>query len=132
MASIFKRGGKSSKSCYIIQYTDENGKRRTKRGAKDKDATLQIARKIESDIALRKAGLIDPKAERVSKENQKEISFHLQDWENDFKARNIAPKQIKTALTRVKTVFEYAGVHYLKDILPSNIQEAMGRLKKGR
>ena len=48
MASIFKRKGRAS---YQIEYTDASGRRRTVRGYRDKKATEEKARQIETRIA---------------------------------------------------------------------------------
>ena len=64
MASIYKPPGRKK---YIIEFRDENGRRRRKTGATDKAVSQRIANDLENKVALRKQGLIDPAAERFAK-----------------------------------------------------------------
>ena len=74
MASIFKPAGKSK---YVIFYHDEDGKRHKKTGATDKQVTERIARDIENRIALRREGVIDPKAEAYRDHEAVPLADHL-------------------------------------------------------
>src|SRR5438876_2066097 len=58
MASIYKptHHGKPSKFWYIA-YRDHTGKRKKKKGFRDKKATEALAVKIETDVERKKAGL---------------------------------------------------------------------------
>jgi integrase/recombinase XerD len=130
MASISKRGGKNGKSgAWYIRYFDETGRRRVVKGCNDHAATEQIARKLESDVALTKAGVIDPKAKRYAKEGRKPIASHLADFRNDMLARNVSDKQAQKVFFRVSKVLEYANIKYLNDMTPTVIQGAIGRIR---
>ena len=63
MASVFKPAGKTR---YRIEYTDEHGRRRKATGATDKAVSQRIANELEANVALRRQGLIDPKAESLA------------------------------------------------------------------
>ena len=130
MATVYKRGGKQNKGgTWYVQYFDENGRRRTVRGCKDKEATLQIARKLEADVALRKAGVIDPKTQRYAEEGRKPIAEHLKDWKQDLLSRGVTEKQVRLAFGRATRVLDLAGIQRLMDVTPSVVQNAIAKLR---
>ena len=59
MASVFKPKGSDR---YVIVYHDGT-KRRKKMGTKDKSVSQRIANDLENKVALRKAGIVDPREE---------------------------------------------------------------------
>jgi hypothetical protein len=60
VASVFKPAGSTR---YRIEYTDENGRRRKAKGATDKAVTARLANDLENKVALRRAGIVDPREE---------------------------------------------------------------------
>ncbi len=131
MATIYKRGGKQIRNgTWYVQYFDETGRRRTVRGCKDKEATQQIARKLEADAALRKAGVIDAQADRYAKEDQRPIREHLEDWRKDLCSRGVSEKQVRTVYRRAVRVFDLAGVERLSEITAHGVQSALGQLRE--
>lgn len=130
MATIYKRGGKKNRGgTYIIQYTVENGIRRTQKGCSDRDATETLARKIEADVMLKKWGIIDQRADRFAKEGRKSTDVHIETFHADVLARGVKVEYADKLDFRIRKVFELAGVRYLPDITPSVIQTALGRIK---
>ena len=61
MASFRKHG-----KVWYYRYTDADGVKRERKGCSDKRATEDLARAAESTVARQKAGLSDPKAERMA------------------------------------------------------------------
>ena len=90
MASVFKRGGKRNRSGkYYISWHDHTGKRRSKcSGTTDKAAAERIARKYESDAALRRDGVIDPTLDALKGEMQRTIDSHLVDYQHKLRTAN--------------------------------------------
>ncbi|MFH1738097.1 MAG: site-specific integrase [bacterium] len=130
MATVYKRGGKQNRGGkWYIQFFDENGRRRTVRGCTDKDATLQIARKLEADVVLRKTGIIDPKAERYAEEGRRPITEQIEDWKRDMVSRGVSEKQVRLAFGRVTRVLDSANIRRLVDVTPSAVQNAIGKLR---
>src|SRR4051812_12096091 len=74
MASVFKAKGAKK---YTIVWIDETGRRRKRAGATDKGVTERIARGIENQVALRREGLIDPKAEAYRDHEARPLEDHL-------------------------------------------------------
>src|SRR5262245_42000729 len=102
MASVFKFPPHAKK--YIIQYTDENGRRRKKVGTTDKVVSERIAWDIENRVALRKAGLIDPQAEAYRDHEARPLSAHLDAWRESLEAKGNKPKSVEHAVGRARRV----------------------------
>ncbi len=131
MATIYRRDGKKNRGgTYYVQYVDENGQRKTVRGCSDRNATLALARKIETETMLRKTGVIDKKADRYSTQGQRLISEHLSDWKLEMLSRGVSEKQTSVVYARVRRVFDIAGFRQLSDISPFAMQKAIAELKK--
>src|SRR5262245_21339108 len=75
MASIFKSSPRAKK--YTILYFDENGRRRKKSGAADKQVTERIARDIENRVALRREGVVDSRVEAYAQHAAQPMTEHL-------------------------------------------------------
>ena len=92
MASVFKPAGKSK---YVIFYTDETGRRRKKTAATDKTVSERIARDIENRVALRREGLIDPKAEAYRDHAARPLAEHIADWVEGMKTKGNKPQHVR-------------------------------------
>ncbi|HPO07383.1 MAG TPA: site-specific integrase [bacterium] len=131
MSTLYKRGGKQNKNgTWYIQYFDETGRRRTVRGCKDKEATQQIARKFETDVALRKARVIDAQADRYAREGQRPIREHLEEWKKDLHSRAVSERQVRAVYQRCVRVFHLAGMERLSEITAYGVQNALGQLRE--
>ena len=77
------------KSEGLLLCLDHKGKRRTKCTRTTDKATAEcIARKHETDAALRRDGVIDPTSHAISQESQRTIESHLADYESKMRAGN--------------------------------------------
>jgi integrase len=104
MATVFKRGGKSNRGgWYYVAWYDVNGKRRT-RCAKttDRDAAQQLANKLEAQAMMRREGIIDATAERLSIEGRRPIEDALQDFEAKMMAAQRSAKHIGDTLRFIR------------------------------
>jgi integrase len=101
MASVFKPAGKSK---YRIEWTDENGRRRKATGATDKAVTERIAADLENKVALRKAGIIDPKAEAYRDHGTRPLSGHVADWVKALEAKGATPKHVELFTGRARRI----------------------------
>lgn len=99
MASVFKPAGKAK---YVCLYFDENGKRRKKTLATDKAVSERIARDIANKVALRREGIIDPKAEAYRDHELTPLARHVADWQADLIARGFTAKHADHASNRVR------------------------------
>ena len=106
MATVFKRGGKRNRNgTYYVSWTDHNGKRHTKSArTTDKATAERIARKYESDAALRRDGVIDPTADSIGKESQKTVKSHLADYENKMRVAKRDPQYISETVGYIRRI----------------------------
>lgn len=125
MASVFRPAGKSK---YRIEYTDENGRRRKATGATDKAVSERIANKLEADVALRRAGLIDPAAERFADSARKPIARHVDDFIASMEARARDAKHIKTTRTYVERILTQANVEHISNLSSATVTLALGAI----
>ena len=99
MASIYKPLGRSK---YIIEFRDENGRRRRKTGATDKAVSQRIANELENKVVLRNQGLIDPAAEAYRDYEAKSLAEHIADWQSDLIAKGNTPKHAEHTSNRLR------------------------------
>jgi hypothetical protein len=71
---VTKAGKKSVSKCWHIAYNDEHGQRRMIRGLAGKAETQMLAARIETDVALKRRGIIDPIADKVAKAEARPVS----------------------------------------------------------
>lgn len=78
MATVFKRGGKKNRDgYYYVAWRDHNGKRRTRcTKTTDKAAAERIAKKLETDAALRRDREIDPALDAISQQAHRPVMEH--------------------------------------------------------
>ena len=95
---------------YTISFFDHIGQRRTVAGTTDKLATERIAAKIESDVEMRRRGVIDAAKESIGKQANAPIESHVGAFENMLIAKGISSKHIETVLRHVKDVIQECDV----------------------
>jgi integrase len=125
MASIYKPPGRSK---YIIEFRDENGRRRRKTGATDKAVSQRIANDIENKVALRKQGLIDPAAERFADAARKPITKHVEDFVASLEARARDAKHIRTTRTYVERILTQTDAEHVSDLSQATVTLALGAI----
>jgi integrase len=99
VASVFKAKGAKH---YTINYVDETGRRRKKKGATDKGVTKRIANEIENRVALLRDGVVDPKAAALAKQGARPLGEHFADWLADMQARGNTPAHAKLSYDRAR------------------------------
>ena len=130
MASIFKRGGKKAKGYWYIQWTDHNGKRRSKCAqTTDKATAERIASKYETDAALRRDGVIDPTLDAISKVSQRSIESHLTDYESKMRAADRTDEHVARTIGFVRIISEWAGFSIATDIAADAVNRYAGKLR---
>jgi integrase len=98
MASIFKPKGSDR---YVILYWDENHKRRKKLGTREKGNTQRIANKLDEEVALRKAGLINPKDEARAKYATEPFDKHITEWKKALLAKDASGQHVENFAHKV-------------------------------
>jgi integrase len=126
MSSVFRPAGKSK---YVIVYFDENGKRRKKTGATDKQVTERIARDIENRVALRREGLIDAAFERFSESERKPLRDHLDDFITSLQSRGRDDRHIRSTRTYIERIITVSHIERFSHLTPSAATIAIGALE---
>src|SRR4051812_38512964 len=91
MASIFKKD-KRKGSPWCIDYTDETGRRRRVVGCTDRTVTEQIARKLETEVELRKRGIISARDDAYANHEARPLADHLDDFRTHLIAKGDTAK----------------------------------------
>ncbi len=125
MASLRKRG-----SVWYFRFVNSDGVKREHKGCSDKQATQSLAREAESEAARGRAGLIDPKAERMANAGRRPIREHLDDFIESMVNAGRNEQHVAQTRTYIGRVLAHAGVELLSDLTPSSITTALGRLKE--
>jgi hypothetical protein len=99
MASVFKPAGSRK---YVIMWRDENGKRHKQTGCTDKAESERIGNDTENQKALRRAGLIDCKAEGYRDHEAAPLPRHIADWQADLIAKGRMSKHAEHTSNRVR------------------------------
>jgi integrase len=106
MATVYKKKRDKGKkgACWYFDFTDENGKRCTRKGFTDKGLTVQAASKAENDVMLRRRGLMDPQAEQAAEKKRKPLTEHLDSFERSLSGTT--PKHVKQTKNRVRRIID--------------------------
>ena len=127
MASIFKRKGKGS---WIIFWFDHEGRRREKSSrTTDKRAAERIAAKLEGDAALRRNGVVDPRADDFASAERRSLQEHLADFHAWLLAKGNTPKHANLARTHIARVTDLCGADRISDLTPSAVQKSIGAIR---
>ena len=126
MASVFKPKGAKK---YVIQYTDDQGRRRKQVGATDKGVTQRIARDLENKVALRREGLVDLKAETYRDHEARPLSAHLEDFRLAVVAKRSRLKHAQTTRNRALAVFDRAKLARVSELSVSRVHDGLAKLR---
>ncbi len=130
MSSIYKRSADADdkRSPWIVGYTDENGVRRTVKGFTDKRQTELLAAKLETEVMLRKRGLIDPALESIAAKRRKPLTEHLKAFEKSL--GNNTGKHVKLTLSRIRCVVNGLNAKTLDDLSTEKVEDFLAGLAK--
>lgn len=122
--SIRKRGKN-----YYYSWTDANGKRREAVGCPDKRVTEEMQRKARSDAAQAKAGLVDPRMQRVADANRQDIAEHIDVFVKGMKAKNLNAQHVQQTEYCCRRVVELGRIRDLAGVTNSAVLKAVSSLK---
>lgn len=127
---IYKRFSKDGKSwTWVIQYKDENAKRRTVKGFRDKGATMQLRAKLLTEVAQRRAGVFTARDQRLAAEQDKPILDHLANFHADLLAKGVTDKHAYLVRSRASKVTETARITEIGELIPSKVQQAIAIIR---
>jgi integrase len=91
--------------------------------------TEELARQAESAVARTKAGLSDPKAERMAREGRRPIGEHIAEFIAGMELKGCDPKHVRSTRTYLERVVTLAGIERINDLAPSSVMRAVSALK---
>ena len=129
MASTFKRKTDRPGARWSIAYTDEAGRRRTKRAYRDKRASETLARKLEDEAKAIRDGLIDVGAERRAEAARAPIEGHIDDYRRALEGRGDTPAYIAETTRAIEDAIKSCAIGTLADFDAQAIGEHLRALR---
>lgn len=134
MASVFKQQYTSDKDGktirkkskhYYIDYKGPDGARKRVKAFKDKQASLQLAAKLEKESELAQLGIVD----RFQGHRKRPLQEHLEDFHSSLQAKGNTPEYCN--LTHYRAMRICNGCKFLMwdDIQASKVQKFINELK---
>ncbi len=132
MASIYKRGGKRNREGkYIASYFDEHGKRVEKStGTSDRGVAGQIAAKWETEVALRRRGIINAAQAKAADHNRTPIIQHVKDYLDHCEHVGQDGMHIGNKRTQLNALVAGVGATRLSDLEPNTVERYLSSLVK--
>ena len=139
MASIFKqqytakdpktgkRVKKKSKFWYV-DYKGLDGIRKRVKGYKDKQATAQLAARLEREAELAAEGIVD----RFKEHRKRPLKEHLADFKASLIAKGNTSKHANLVYARAKKVVGGCRFALWSDISSSSVQRYLAQLRKDK
>ncbi len=136
MASIFKQkytvAGNNGKrirkqsAYWYIDYKTTEGTRKRIKAFKDKQATTQLAAKLEKEAELAEAGVID----HFKKYRKTPLLQHAEDFKSSLINKGTTEKQAQQVYNRTTAILKGCGFVYMGDIQASRIQRYLAQRRK--
>jgi hypothetical protein len=108
-----------ARPCPVLYVDDQ--RQTTNSGAPDKDAAEQIAGDIETEVALRKRGIIDPTQERFASETARPLTRHVAEHQAALSARGREPRYVAENCDRLRRALELCGAAGIRDLKPAAV-----------
>jgi integrase len=128
MATVYKRDSERSVkgSKWIARWFDaESGQWRDKTGYADKEASLELGRRLEREASRRAEGCADP----MDEHRKRSIREHLADFIDKAKAGNRAGRYVLQLENRITRVVEGIGATRLQDLDPVRVERFLSELR---
>ena len=124
--TLFKRHGRGA---WVAQWHDHSGKRMFRStGTTDRAAAERILTKYVADAALRREGVIDPRADAFAVEERRPLADHIAEWESHLHSKGVTAKQVGHVKKRVEAIVSKLVATRISELTPSGVQGAIGEL----
>ena len=97
---------------YYVELVDARGIRRRIPGYVDKEATRQLAARLEKEAALEAEGVVDPFAEH----RRRPLREHLEDFEAFLQSKQNSKKHVRLTSRRIETCLDGCGFKLMGDL----------------
>ena len=136
MASVFKqkytvagnngRRIRKQSQCWYIDYKTAEGTRKRVKAFKDKQATAQLAAKLEKEAELAQAGIID----RFKEHRKRPLAEHIADFKTSLINKGTTEKHACLVYNRAKAIIENCKFTYIADISASKVQKYLAERRR--
>ncbi len=133
MASIFrpaytdKKTGRARKlKRWYVKYRDADGIVRRVPGYADREATKQLAARLERDAARRQEGMIDPCVEQ----QRRPLAEHLDDYRRQLLAKGDTEKHARQTARYAEVVLGGCRFAFIPDLSASAVAEFLHGLRR--
>jgi len=136
MASIFKqqytakdktgRRIKKKSRYWYIDYKAAEGTRKRVKGFKDKQATAQLAAKLEKESELEQAGIVD----KFKEHRKKPLAEHLNEFKASLVNKGTTEKHACLVHNRTKAVIENCKFVFMADVSASRVQRYLAERRR--
>ena len=123
MASIFKRkkDRRNRNAPYLISYTNAGGERKTVTGCTDYAATQSIANKLETEVQLRRRGVVDEARERCAQHASVPVEQHVTAFIEFVKSKGRATRYVQQVQARLEAFLDYVHAERITDITAERV-----------
>ncbi len=136
MASIFKQkytvGDENGKRVrkqsryWYIDYKTADGTRKRVKGFKDKQATAQLAAKLEKEAELAEAGIVD----KYKEHRKRPLAEHAEDFRASLINKGTTEKQAQQVYNRTTAILEACKFVFMADIQATKIQRYLAQRRQ--
>jgi len=135
MPTVYKtaadRGKRNTR--WMIAWTDELGRRRTRRAYTDKLLSERLARQLEDDARARRNGTIDAVAERMAAHARSPLDEHIKAYRLSLKAKGDTAEHIDLTIRRIEQAAANANWSTIAEIDAGSLSLHVDLLRgKGR
>ena len=126
MASIFKPTKESKK--YVVEYTDETGRRRKKTAYTDKRESIRLGEKLEETARKVRDGLITRSELTIASCQRQPLGDHINSYHQFLLDADKTAKFADLARNRLRKLFNVAKATSLGKITLEGVQSALSKL----
>jgi len=117
----------------MIAWTDELGRRRTRRAYADKLLSERLARQLEDGARARREGTIDAVAERMAAHARSPLDHHIKAYRVSLKAKGDTAEHIHLTIRRIEQAATNANWCTIAEIDAASLSQHVDLLRgKGR
>ena len=134
MASVFKRkynkivNGKKVKKqskCWYVKYRDADGIEQRVKGYPDKEATRQMAARLEKEVALAQEGVVD----RYKEHRTRPLTEHLEEFRQSLLDNGGTAEHARLTTYRIRRTLKGCRFASWTDIQASRLQSYLASLR---
>lgn len=132
MASVFKRKSDRIRkgSRWSIAYTNDAGRRCTRKAYTDKAESLRLANRLEDDAAKIRTGIIDVAEQQRAEHAKRAIPEHVDQYRAYLESKGGNSKHIRQTIAAIDRAIQSCGWNSIRDIAAVDMTEHLNRLRE--